>query len=128
MSTATAAAPMRDRPRAGRRREARPPRVPLPRPLQTARFAADRVNTIAPGRNVILEPLADDPPDTFTWIPFGGGTRRCIGAAFAQFEMRIAIETILRSVELRPASPRLERPVRRNVTLSPARGTRALIA
>ena len=72
--------------------------------------------------------LGDDPPDTFTWIPFGGGTRRCIGAAFAQFEMRIAIETILRSVELRPASPRLERPVRRNVTLSPARGTRALIA
>jgi cytochrome P450 len=72
--------------------------------------------------------LGDDPPDTFTWIPFGGGTRRCIGAAFAQLEMRIAIETIIRSVELRPASPRLERPVRRNVTLSPARGTRVLIA
>jgi cytochrome P450 family 135 len=67
--------------------------------------------------------LADDPPDTFSWIPFGGGTRRCIGAAFAQFEMRIAIETILRSVELRAATPELERPVRRNVTLSPARGT-----
>jgi hypothetical protein len=42
--------------------------------------------------------------------------------------MRIAIEMILRSVELRPASPRLERPVRRNVTLSPARGTRVLVA
>jgi cytochrome P450 len=70
--------------------------------------------------------LADDPPDSFAWIPFGGGTRRCIGAAFAQFEMRIAIETIVRAVELRAASPRLERPIRRNVTLSPARGTRVI--
>ena len=72
--------------------------------------------------------LVAEPPDTFSWIPFGGGTRRCIGAAFAQFEMRIAIETILREVELRAATPELERPVRRNVTLSPALGTRALIA
>jgi cytochrome P450 len=71
--------------------------------------------------------LGDDPPETFSWIPFGGGTRRCIGAAFAQFEMRIAIETVLRSVELRAASPELERPVRRNVTLSPARGTRVIV-
>jgi cytochrome P450 len=70
--------------------------------------------------------LADDPPDSFAWIPFGGGTRRCIGAAFAQFEMRIAIETIVRAVELRAVSPRLERPIRRNVTLSPARGTRVI--
>ena len=70
--------------------------------------------------------LTEDPPDTFSWIPFGGGTRRCIGAAFAQLEMRIAIETILSSVELRPASLGRERPVRRNVTLSPAGGTRVV--
>ena len=72
--------------------------------------------------------LAEDPPDTFAWVPFGGGTRRCIGAAFAQFEMRVAIETILRSVEVRAASPALERPTRRNVTLSPARGTLVVTA
>lgn len=72
--------------------------------------------------------LADDPPEAFSWIPFGGGTRRCIGAAFAEFEIRIVIETIMRSVELRAASPELERPVRRNVTLSPARGTRAIVS
>jgi cytochrome P450 family 135 len=72
--------------------------------------------------------LGDDAPETFAWIPFGGGTRRCIGAAFAQFEMRVVIETVLRSVGLRAASPELERPVRRNVTLSPARGTRAIVA
>jgi cytochrome P450 family 135 len=72
--------------------------------------------------------LGDDAPETFAWIPFGGGTRRCIGAAFAQFEMRVVIETVLRAVDLRAASPRPERPVRRNVTLSPANGTRVLVS
>ncbi len=70
--------------------------------------------------------LGDSAPETYSWIPFGGGTRRCIGAAFAELEMRVAIETILRSVELRAASPALERPTRRNVTLSPAQGTRVI--
>jgi cytochrome P450 len=72
--------------------------------------------------------LGDHAPETFAWIPFGGGTRRCIGAAFAQFEMGVVIETVLRSVELRAASPALDRPVRRNVTLSPANGTRVLVS
>ena len=70
----------------------------------------------------------DDAPGTFAWVPFGGGTRRCIGAAFAQFEMRVVIETVLRLVRLRAASSSLERPVRRNVTLSPANGTRVLVS
>jgi cytochrome P450 family 135 len=72
------------------------------------------------------ERFLDGGPETFSWIPFGGGTRRCIGAAFAELEMRVAIETILRSVELRAASPEPELPVRRNVTLSPANGTRVI--
>jgi cytochrome P450 len=72
--------------------------------------------------------LGDSAPDTYSWIPFGGGTRRCIGAAFAELEMRIAIETILGAVTLRAANPELERPTRRNVTLSPADGTRVIAA
>ena len=72
------------------------------------------------------ERFLENPPDTYAWIPFGGGTRRCIGAAFAQLEMRVAIETILRSVVLEAADLKPERPVRRNVTLSPARGTRVI--
>ena len=62
-------------------------------------------------------------PETFGWIPFGGGTRRCIGAAFAEFEMRVVLATILQSATLRPATDRPERVVRRNVTLSPRGGT-----
>jgi cytochrome P450 family 135 len=67
-------------------------------------------------------------PETYSWIPFGGGTRRCIGAAFAQFEMRVVLRTILRQAELRPASPEPEQIVRRNVTLSPRHGTPAVLA
>lgn len=100
-------------------------------PAQTVVLAAIWLtNTVA---EVYPDPYAfrperflEDAPDTYSWIPFGGGTRRCIGAAFAQLEMRVAIETILRSVALEPADPRPERPVRRNVTLSPARGTRVI--
>jgi cytochrome P450 len=73
------------------------------------------------------ERFLEDEPETYSWIPFGGGTRRCIGAAFAQFEMRVALQTILRSCELRPGSGRPERAIRRNVTLSPAGGTPAVL-
>ena len=65
-------------------------------------------------------------PDTFAWIPFGGGIRRCIGASFAQLEMRLMLRTMLR--ELRPSLPegrlwrRGEWTRRRAVTLVPASG------
>jgi cytochrome P450 len=72
------------------------------------------------------ERFLDADPGTYSWIPFGGGTRRCIGAAFAQMEMRVVLRTILDRFELRPASPALEQPVRRNVTLSPRGGTRVV--
>ena len=75
------------------------------------------------------ERFIEEETETFSWIPFGGGTRRCIGAAFAQMEMRVAIATILRSVRLRGRRPtELERPTRRNVTLSPRNGTRVRLA
>ena len=61
---------------------------------------------------------------TYAWIPFGGGMRRCLGAAFAEFEMRVVLETVLRHRTLRPASPHAEHVVRRNVTFSPRHGTR----
>ena len=74
------------------------------------------------------ERFLEDAPATYSWIPFGGGVRRCLGAAFAEFEMRIVIETVLRHRVLRPAGDRAERVVRRNITFSPRSGTRVLIA
>jgi cytochrome P450 len=73
------------------------------------------------------ERFLDGGPETYSWIPFGGGTRRCLGAAFAQFEMRVVLGTLLRHAELRPASERPEPIVRRNVTLAPANGTPAIL-
>jgi cytochrome P450 len=63
-------------------------------------------------------------PGTYTWIPFGGGVRRCLGAAFAEMEMRIALREILQRRTLHPVSRVAERVARRNVTFSPSNGTR----
>jgi cytochrome P450 len=62
--------------------------------------------------------------DTYTWIPFGGGVRRCVGAAFAQYEMRVIMRAILAATELRAPDPKPERVRLRNVTLAPGKGTR----
>ena len=72
------------------------------------------------------ERFLDDDPETYSWVPFGGGTRRCIGAAFAQMEMRIVLRTVLAATRLEAADAELERPVRRNVTMSPRNGTRVI--
>jgi cytochrome P450 len=64
---------------------------------------------------------------TFTWIPFGGGARRCIGANFALLEARVVLRTMLRHAELLPTPERSERTGRRNVTIVPARGARVTL-
>jgi cytochrome P450 len=71
--------------------------------------------------------LEDDPPDTYTWIPFGGGTRRCIGASFALFEMRVVIRRVVERTTLEAASARPERVERRGVTMVPKTGTRVVL-
>jgi cytochrome P450 family 135 len=70
------------------------------------------------------ERFLDGAVSTSAWVPFGGGVRRCIGAAFAEMEMRVALTEILRRRTLRSASGNAERVARRNVTFSPAGGTR----
>jgi cytochrome P450 family 135 len=69
------------------------------------------------------ERFLENPPDTYAWVPFGGGVRRCIGAAFAEFEMRIVLREVLGRCELHKASPMPEKIGRRNITLSPKDGT-----
>ena len=78
------------------------------------------------------EPLAfrpdrflGDPPGTYEWIPFGGGIRRCLGASFAAYEMKIVIRAVLsaRRLEVRPGA-RPEGVTRRAITFAPTRGGR----
>jgi cytochrome P450 len=59
---------------------------------------------------------------TYTWIPFGGGRRRCLGASFALLEMKIVLRAVLERYELTPAGALAERARRRSITISPARG------
>jgi len=74
------------------------------------------------------ERFLESPPDTYGWIPFGGGIRRCIGASFAEFEMRIALREVLTRCDLRKASPAPEQTGRRNITLSPKDGTPVIVS
>ena len=69
------------------------------------------------------ERFLDGTPGKFSWIPFGGGVRRCLGASFAQLEMRIALKAILGQVEVASALDGREGIGRRSITLSPRRGT-----
>ena len=64
-------------------------------------------------------------PEPYAWIPFGGGVRRCIGASFAQVEMRTVLREVLRRVRLRAPDRKPERGAVRHVTVVPARGCRA---
>jgi cytochrome P450 len=65
------------------------------------------------------ERFLDNPPGTYTWIPFGGGVRRCLGAAFAQFEMGVVLGELVRRRQVAPVDPASERPFRRAITETP---------
>jgi cytochrome P450 len=69
------------------------------------------------------ERFLDEKPGTYTWIPFGGGRRRCLGMSFAMLEMRIVIREVMRAYELRAIGDGHERPRRRNITVTPGRGS-----
>ncbi len=69
------------------------------------------------------ERFLEGSPQPYTWIPFGGGVRRCLGAAFAEFEMRVVLREVLSRCELRSVRSAPERIARRNITFSPRHGT-----
>jgi len=69
----------------------------------------------------------DHNPGTYEWIPFGGGIRRCLGAALAMAEQRVVLEAMARRLDLEADRPEPERARHRNVTMIPARGARAVI-
>ncbi len=65
-------------------------------------------------------------PGTYEWLPFGGGIRRCLGAALAMAEQRVVLEATARRLDLEAAEPEPERALHRNVTMIPARGARVI--
>jgi cytochrome P450 len=73
------------------------------------------------------ERFLEDPPGTYTWIPFGGGRRRCLGASFAMLEMKLVLRAVLARSEICLAADGLERTRRRAITLSPRRGARTVL-
>ncbi len=66
-------------------------------------------------------------PGTYTWIPFGGGRRRCLGANFALLEMKLVLRAVLESCELHSVGGPPEATRRRSITISPARGSRVVL-
>jgi cytochrome P450 len=69
------------------------------------------------------ERFLEEPPGTYTFIPFGGGRRRCIGASFAMLEMKIVLRAALSRLDVRAGADGPELPRRRSITISPRRGT-----
>ena len=74
------------------------------------------------------ERFLDNPPGTYTWIPFGGGVRRCLGAAFAQFEMAVVLRELVGRREIEPAKLASERPFRRAITETPRHDTEVVLS
>jgi len=72
--------------------------------------------------------LGDDQPGTYEWLPFGGGIRRCLGASFALYEMRMVLAAILRLATLETTADEPEAVRRRFVTFTPAHGGRVRVS
>ena len=66
-------------------------------------------------------------PGTYEWIPFGGGTRRCLGAALAMAEQRVVLEAMVRRLDLEAPDAQPEHALHRNVTMIPAKGARVVV-
>jgi cytochrome P450 len=94
-----------------RPRPSRPPPAVYPQP---DRFRPER--------------FLDQPAGTYSWIPFGGGVRRCLGAAFAEFEMSVVLRELAARRSLRPAGGPPEHPVRSTITNVPSRGAEVFAA
>jgi cytochrome P450 family 135 len=67
-------------------------------------------------------------PGTYTWVPFGGGIRRCLGATLAMAEQRVVLRAIIQRTAMGAPDPRPERVLHRNVTMLPAKGAEVVVS
>jgi cytochrome P450 len=74
------------------------------------------------------ERFLQNPPGTYSWIPFGGGVRRCVGGAFAQFEMQVVLAELVKRRRLTPARTESETVFRRAITETPRHGAEVVLA
>ena len=74
------------------------------------------------------ERFLDKGPETYSWLPFGGGTRRCVGASFAQLEMTVVMKTIASMVDMEPAEAAPEHVGRRGIVFAPKHGSRVVVS
>jgi cytochrome P450 family 135 len=113
----------------------------LKAPVEVGGYRLPAGATVMPAIGIVQsDPVHYPDPDDFdptrflgaplpanTWIPFGGGVRRCLGAGFSLMEATEILREMLRVYDVAPARPRPERPVSRNVTLAPSRGTQVIV-
>jgi cytochrome P450 len=97
-----------------------PPGVEINPSIRTIHRRSDLYPS--PQRFVPERFLGADAPDTYTWVPFGGGSRRCLGAAFALTEMRIVLSRVLERCSLRPVDAKPAKAQFRAITLAPKGG------
>jgi cytochrome P450 family 135 len=102
--------------------------------LPAGTFVAPAIASLHRRGDVYPQPLEFRPErfldaraENYAWIPFGGGVRRCVGAAFAEFEMRIILREFVTRAALRAPDPAPEKVKIRNITLAPQHDTRVVL-
>jgi cytochrome P450 family 135 len=112
----------------------------LLKPLELGGYSLPAGTTVAPcvylihhnekiypnPRQFVPERFLEQPPGTYSWIPFGGGTRRCLAASYAEMEMKRVLRTVLSEVELRPVDADSERARRSAISFSPDKRARVV--
>jgi cytochrome P450 len=102
--------------------------VPADTPVAVSIVALHHREDVYPDPHVFRpERFVDHKPGTYTWIPFGGGIRRCLGASLAMAEQRVVLREIVKRVDLRAPRAGPERTRQRNVTMIPAWGGRVIV-